>query len=96
MGLRDWAAAEKWLKTTVEACPPHSGAWDELGLALEMQGRAAEARAAYQKAVVGLFEIPTALSHLTSAGGFVWDNEEWSIADIFVDFLCSYLRRFGP
>jgi Flp pilus assembly protein TadD len=33
----------------VEACPAHSGAWDELGLALEMQGRAAEARAAYQR-----------------------------------------------
>jgi tetratricopeptide (TPR) repeat protein len=65
MGLRDWAAAEKWLKTTVEACPPHSGAWDELGLALEMQGRAAEARAAYQKAMDAdaLFVLP--LVHLT-------------------------------
>lgn len=50
MGLRDWTTAEKWLRRTVEDCPDHSMAWDELGLALEMQGRTAEATAAYQKA----------------------------------------------
>jgi tetratricopeptide (TPR) repeat protein len=51
MGLQEWATAEKWLRTAVKACPAHSMAWDELGLALEMQGRLGEARAAYEKAV---------------------------------------------
>lgn len=50
LGLRDWKAAAIWLRQTVEACPEHSIAWDELGFALEMQGRTDDAMDAYQRA----------------------------------------------
>ncbi len=50
LGLRDWTAAGKWLRQAVEQCPDHSIAWDELGFALEMQGRTDDAMDAYQRA----------------------------------------------
>ena len=64
MGLQEWATAEKWLRRAVEACPAHSRAWDELGLALEMQGRRAEARAAYEKAVAADSRFVMPVVHL--------------------------------
>ncbi len=48
---KNWSAAEKSFRTAVQLYPQHAEAWDELGAALEFQGKPREAEAAYQQAV---------------------------------------------
>lgn len=43
---KDWAAAQKWYEDAVALYPEYATAWDELGLALERQGKREEASAA--------------------------------------------------
>jgi Flp pilus assembly protein TadD len=76
MGLRQWAAAEKRLRSAVEACPAHARAWDELGLSLEMQGRSEEARAAYQKSAEADAQLALPLVHLAGVALAAGRNTE--------------------
>ena len=46
-----WAQAEELLQHAIEIYPRYAEAWHELGLAFQKQGKADEARRAFQEAV---------------------------------------------
>jgi Flp pilus assembly protein TadD len=47
----DFEAAEQAIRIATERIPRHAEAWFWLGLALEQQGKGAEARTAYERVV---------------------------------------------
>jgi hypothetical protein len=51
MGLGNWAEAEADFRDAVKIWPEHALAWDELGQALEKQGKAEGVREAYEAAL---------------------------------------------
>ncbi len=64
VGRRNFAEAEKWFRTAVDAYPGHALAWDELGLILEQLGRRREAASAYRRAIEADPRLARPLVHL--------------------------------
>jgi Flp pilus assembly protein TadD len=81
-GLGNWPEAETQFREAVKGAPGFALAWDELGAALERQGKVSEAREAYQKAVGANPRFARPYVHLA---GLAVVARNWKEAALFSD-----------